>query len=116
MVDEGTTITITVNKVAETKSATVSINVKSITGYTEPTEDNTTADNTTNNRVNIQITVDGNTVYTDSNVDKSTTNKTATIQGKGTVEVKLTITDSNGGNWSRTQTVNFNNTTTINFS
>ena len=116
VVDEGTTITITVNKVAETKSATVSINVKSITGYTEPAEDNTTADNTTNNRVNIQITVDGNTVYTDSNVDKSTTNKTATIQGKGTVEVKLTITDSNGGNWSRTQTVNFNNTSTISFS
>ena len=44
------------------------------------------------------------------------TNTTATIQGKGTVEVKLTRTDSNGGNWSRTQTVNFNSATTINFS
>ena len=115
VVDEGTTITITVNKVAETKSVSVSINVKSITGYTEPTDDNTTT-GSTNNKVNIQITVDGNTVYTDSNVDKNITNKTATIQGKGNVEVKVTITDSNGGNWSRTQTVNFNNASTISFS
>lgn len=113
VVDEGTTITITVNKIAETKNATVNINVKSITGYTEPTDNTTT---TTNNRANIEITVDGKTVYTDSNVDKNTTNKTASIQGKGSVEVKVTITDSNGGNWSRTQTVNFNNTSTINFS
>ncbi len=115
VVDEGTTITITVNKVAETKNVTATINVKAITGYTEPTEDDNTTGTTTNNRVNIEIKVGGETVYTDSNVDKSTTNKTATIQGKGTATVQLTITDSNGGNWSRTQTVNFNNTTTISF-
>ena len=114
-VDKGSTITLTVNKVAETKSVSVSINVKSITGYTEPTDDNTTT-GSTNNRANIEIKVGGETVYTDSNVDKNTTNKTATIQGKGTAIVQLTITDSNGGNWSRTQTINFNSATTINFS
>lgn len=32
-VDEGSTITLTVNKIAETKTGTVTINVKSITGY-----------------------------------------------------------------------------------
>ena len=117
VVDEGTTITITVNKVAETKNVTANINIKQITGYTEPTGDeNTTGSTTTNNRANIEIKVGGETVYTDSNVDKNTTNKTATIQGKGTAKVEVIITDSNGGNWSRTQTVNFNNTTTINFS
>ena len=116
VVDEGTTITITVNKVAETKTVTANINIKQITGYTEPTGDeNTTGSTTTNNRANIEIKVGGETVYTDSNVDKNTTNKTATIQGKGTATVQLTITDSNGGNWSRTQTVNFNSATTINF-
>ena len=117
VVDEGTTITITVNRVAETKTITANINIKSITGYTEPTEDeeNTTTQ-TNNNRVSIEIKVGGETVYTDSNVDKSITNKTATIQGKGTATVQLTITDSNGGNWSRTQSVNFNSATTINFS
>ncbi len=116
VVDEGTTITITVNKVAETKNVTANINIKQITGYTEPTGDeNTTGSTTTNNRANIEIKVGGETVYTDSNVDKNTTNKTATIQGKGTAKVEVIITDSNGGNWSRTQTVNFNNATTINF-
>ena len=117
VVDEGTTITITVNRVAETKTITANINIKSITGYTEPTEDeeNTTTQ-TNNNRVSIEIKIGGETVYTDSNVDKSITNKTATIQGKGTETVQLTITDSNGGNWSRTQSVNFNSATTINFS
>ena len=117
VVDEGTTITITVNRVAETKTITANINIKSITGYTEPTEDeeNTTTQ-TNNNRVSIEIKIGGETVYTDSNVDKSITNKTATIQGKGTATVQLTITDSNGGNWSRTQSVNFNSATTINFS
>ena len=117
VVDEGTTITITVNRVAETKTITANINIKSITGYTEPSDDeNSTGSTTTNNRVNIEIKVGGETVYTDSNVDKSTTNKTATIQGKGTAKVEVIITDSNGGNWSRTQTINFNSATTINFS
>ena len=36
VVDEGTTITITVNKLAEKKNATIYVNVKSLTGgYTE---------------------------------------------------------------------------------
>ena len=116
-VDEGTTVTLTVNQVAEPKDLTVNINVKAITNYTEPSDDeNSTSDTTTNNRVSIEIKVGGETVYTDSNVDKNITDKTATIQGKGTATVQLTITDSNGGNWSRTQTVNFNDATTISFS
>ena len=116
-VDEGTTVTLTVNQVAEPKDLTVNINVKAITNYTEPSDDeNSTGDTTTNNRVSIEIKVGGETVYTDSNVDKNITDKTATIQGKGTATVQLTITDSNGGNWSRTQTVNFNDATTISFS
>lgn len=120
-VDEGTTVTITVNKVAETKTATVNINVKQITGgYTETTknetENNTTQETTTvNKKAKIVITVDGKNVYTDSNVDKNTTNKTTQISGKGTVEVILTITDDNGGNWVRTQSINFNNTSSISF-
>ena len=102
---------------AEPKDLTVNINVKAITNYTEPSDDeNSTSDTTTNNRVSIEIKVGGETVYTDSNVDKNITDKTATIQGKGTATVQLTITDSNGGNWSRTQTVNFNDATTISFS
>ncbi len=120
-VNEGTTVTITVNKVAETKTITATINLKSITGgYKEETEEeegnNTTETTTTQSKtVKIVITVGGTTVYSDSNVDKNTTNKQATISGKGTSDVVLTITDSNGGNWVRTQNVNFNNSTTISF-
>ena len=35
-VDEGTEITITVNKIAQIKNGIVTINVKSLTGYKEP--------------------------------------------------------------------------------
>ena len=119
-VNEGTSVTITVNKIAETKTVTATIDIKAITGgYTESTEEegnNTTNNTTTQSKtVNIVITVGGTTVYSDSNVDKNTTNKQATISGKGTTNVVLTITDSNGGNWVRTQSVNFNNATSISF-
>ena len=127
-IDEGTTVTITVNKLEETKSATVTINVKSITGgYKETSsseeEENSTDKNSTSTQetdneaktVDIKVQVNGVDVYTDSNVDKNTTSKTATIQGKGTAEVKLIITDSKGGKWTRTETINFNTTNKINF-
>ena len=127
-IDEGTTVTITVNKLEETKSATVTINVKSITGgYKETssseeegnsTDKNSTSTQETDNEaktVDIKVQVNGVDVYTDSNVDKNTTSKTATIQGKGTAEVKLIITDSKGGKWTRTETINFNTTNKINF-
>ncbi len=127
-IDEGTTVTITVNKLEETKSATVTINVKSITGgYKETSsseeEKNSTDKNSTSTQetdniaktVDIKVQVNDVDVYTDSNVDKNTTSKTATIQGKGTATVKLIITDSKGGNWTRTQTINFNSTNKINF-
>ena len=127
-IDEGTTVTITVNKLEETKSATVTINVKSITGgYKETssseeegnsTDKNSTSTQETDNEaktVDIKVQVNGVDVYTDSNVDKNTTSKTATIQGKGTATVKLIITDSKGGNWTRTETINFNTTNKINF-
>ena len=130
VVDEGTEVTVTVNKKEETKSATVTINVKSITGgYKESSssdkEENTTdkKNNTTPNEttediaktVDIKIQVNDADVYTDSNVDKNTTSKTATIPGKGTATVKLIITDSKGGNWTRTTEINFNTTNKIDF-
>ena len=115
VVDEGTTITITVNQVAEDKTASVTINVKSITGGYEENSEGEDG-NSVAKTVNIEIKVGDNTVYTDSNVDKNTTNKSASISGRGSVRVTLTITDSNGGNWTRTQTVNFDNTSSLSFS
>ena len=114
-VDEGTTVTLTVNKEKEDKKATVTINVKSITGgYQEKSEEDD--ETTVVKNVKIELKVDDNTVYTDSGVDKNTTNKTTEISGKGSVKVTLVITDTNGGNWTRTQTINLDNTSSLSFS
>ena len=109
-IDEGTTITITVNKVAETKNVTVLIDMKNITGgYDETDEDAVKT-------AKIEIKVNNEVKYTDSNADKNALNKTATIPGKGTVTIDLIITDKNGGSWTRSQSgVNLNNTSTIKF-
>ncbi len=109
-IDEGTTVSITVNKVAETRNATVSINVKNITGgYVEDDED-------VAKTVKIEIKVNDEVKFTDSNVDKNELSKTAKISGKGTVTVDLTITDKNGERWTRSQSgVNLNNTSSISF-
>lgn len=113
-VDEGTTITITVNQVAEDKTANVTIDVRAITGGYEEDSEGEDGNNVAKT-VNIEIKVGDNTVYTDSNIDKNTTNKSASISGRGSVRVTLTITDNNGGNWTRTQTVNFDNTSSLSF-
>lgn len=119
VIDEGTTVTITVNKIAETKNANVTINVKAITGgYEENKDTNNTSTGTENidKKVTIELKVDDKTVFTDSNVDKNTTNRTTQISGKGTVKVELIITDTLGGKWSRTTNINFNTQTTLTFS
>ena len=124
-VEKGSSITITVNSFEEAKNMTVNIDVKTITGgyTTEPATTNNTANNTnaTHTTTTIAKTVSivlksGNTtLYSDSGVDKNTKNKSATINGKGSMDLTLTITDSKGGSWTRTKTVNFNNDKSINF-
>lgn len=115
-VDEGTTITITVNKVTKANEITVNIDLSKITNYKEmPNNQTNTTETNVAETVDIKITVDGNTVHSDSGIAKSKANYTAKIQGKGNAEVKLVITDNQGGNWTRTQTVDFNNATSINF-
>ncbi len=113
-VDEGTSVTITVNKVAENKTANISIDVKSITGgyKEETTNTNNTATETTSTAktVNITIKSGGTTLWSDSGVDKNTT-KSASITGKGSMDLTVTLTDSNGGNWTRQLSINLNNET-----
>ena len=122
-VEKGTSITITVNSYEESKSMTVNMNIKSITGgyteqqsNTENTESSTQSSTATIPKtVNITLKAGNTTVYSDSGVDKNTTNKSTTINGKGSETLTLTITDSNGGSWTRTKTVNFNNDTSVSF-
>lgn len=91
VVDEGTTITITVNKLAEKKNATIYVNVKSLTGgYTET--ENTT---TTKKKVKLRVEANGETIY-NQEVDKNET-QVNTGNGKvvatGNVTVKVFIDD-----------------------
>ncbi|MDO5557612.1 MAG: Stk1 family PASTA domain-containing Ser/Thr kinase [Clostridia bacterium] len=83
-VDEETTIKITVAKLPETKSATVLVNVKSITGgYTS--EDGKTQ------KVTLTVTVNDSEIF-DQDVDKNSINVNAgKATGTGTVKVKVLI-------------------------
>ena len=115
-VEKGSSITITVNSYEESKTMTININVKSITGgYIEESSGENTTGNTVAKTVSITLKSGNTTLYSDSGVDKNTTNKSTTISGKGSMDLTLTITDSNGGSWTRTKTVNFNNDSSINF-
>lgn len=122
VVDEGTTVTITVNKRAETKNVTVKVDVKSITGgYTKVESSNNTTTTENNNepkKVNLEIKY-GNKTEARSSIDKNATSKECqiTIDGKDgeTKDVQLVITDSNGTIYSSNQSVTFGKQEIIEF-
>ena len=115
-VEKGSTVTITVNSYEASKTVSVNINVKAITGgYSEETSNSNTTENKTVKTVSITLKSGNNTLYSDSGVDKNTTSKSTTISGKGSMDLTLTITDSNGGSWTRTKSVNFNTDSSVNF-
>ena len=115
------TVPLLANKIAETKTGTVTINVKSITGYqdkikkpvTESVKGETTSttiqkevevDNTPNT-IQLKVTVDGETV-TDEKVKENVTDKQVSVSGKGNVTIKVYI----DGILKKTVDMNLNNT------
>ena len=112
-VEEGTSITITVNKFAETKTATLTVNVKSILDGKYETETIGTGKYDENGEeiteekvkdVKVKITVGSDTVYNES-IDPTTTSLVQSISGKGTVTVKVYVDDV----LKKTQDINLNN-------
>ena len=92
----------------------ISIDVKSITGgYEENT--NSVEENKIVKTVSITITSGGKTLWSDSGVDKNIKDKKASITGKGSMDLTLTITDSNGMSKVRTKNVNFSSDSSISF-
>ena len=89
VVDEGTTIVLTVNRISEVKKGKVNVNLKSILNYSRPTSTN---EEISVPNVQVKITVNGDTVYNEGKA-KDTTKITTEIQGKGTVEVKVYVDD-----------------------
>lgn len=101
-VDEGTTVTITVNKLVEMKNGTVTINVKALTGFKDKItvieEDKETGekkevekDNKPDD-VSFKVTVDGEQITRNSEtVKENETAKKVNVSGQGTIQIKVTI-------------------------
>ena len=86
-VDEGTKVTLTVNKIEKIKEGTLNINLKSLTGgQIDKDEDG----NELNPTVQLKITVNGETIY-DYAVRKDKEDFTTKVSGKGTVTIKIFI-------------------------
>ena len=112
-VDEGTSVTLTVNKVIATKNVTVSINIKKITNYNPDDGENTTGSN--NNTVNIRVNDERRT-----GISKNTSNyNNITLSGKEgeTKEIKVVISDPKTGEeiYSSTKNFTFGSQDTITF-
>lgn len=99
VIDEGTTVTITVNKIAELKTAQITVNVKSLLGGKveyEPT--NTTGNNTNTTeedkkvkKVELVVKVDEDTIFSDKVDPTSTSINAGTAKGTGVANVKVYI-------------------------
>ncbi|MBR1654655.1 MAG: Stk1 family PASTA domain-containing Ser/Thr kinase [Clostridia bacterium] len=117
VVEVGTKITITVNKIQENVQGTININVKSLankylseendTSKTESdkTDSNKAGSNTakgnTNSTVDIRVLVGNDTIYSKS-VARNTENLNVTFEAKGNVQIKVYINDilANGKSYS----------------
>ena len=112
-IDEGTEVVLTVNKLTETKTAEITINVKSITGGYEDNKKENVQTNTSESIVKekkLTVRVGEDKVY-DQDVDLNSTNIKIQIKGKGTVTVKVYIDDV----LQRTEDINLNTTSSYTF-
>ena len=91
VVDEGTTVVITVNQIVETKSANIYVNVKSLTGgYTENANVELSDED---KKVTLRVEAAGDIIY-NKEVDKNSTKINAgEATGKGIITVKVFIDD-----------------------
>lgn len=106
-IDEGTTVTITVNKLAEMKQGTVTVNLKSLLNYT-PSKDEDGKELVEKGKV--KIVVGNDTIYNEEKT-KTTTNISATFNAKGNVTIKVYVDDILKG----TKEINMNSTTSCTF-
>lgn len=116
-VEEGSAITITVNKIEKNKQGTVNINVKALANRHLPKssgeeEDNTT---TTSNNVKITVMVGSDKVYSQK-VSRDTEKLNVTVEGKGNITVKVYIAnedESSNGILAKNATIDLNSENTV---
>ena len=117
-VEEGTSVTITINSITQTKNATLTINVKSILGgkYTTETKDTGKKDEEGNpikeekiKNVKVRIEVESNKktyIVYNEDTDPTMTNLIQSCDGKGTITVRVYVDDV----LKKTKQINLNET------
>ncbi len=110
--NEGDTITLTVNRLPQLVSGTVTVNVKTLTGYEPKTDED--GNPIAPEAVKVRITVDGDTIYSNEKVSPANENLSATFSGKGNVEVKVYIGEGDGV-LKGTKTLDLNRATSVAF-
>ena len=111
VVEEGTTVILTVNKIEQIKNGTININLKSLTNYKEPsTKTNETVEVPKSN-VTVKVTSAGteDTVYNATHTN-DTSKITVPVSGIGTITVKVYINDVLGN---RTKTLDMNSSNPV---
>ena len=108
-VEEGSAITITVNKIEKNKQGTVNINVKSLVNK-HISEEDTEDPNEKSDNVTIKVLVGSDTVY-DKKVSKDTENLNLTVEGKGNISIKVYINGILAN--AKTYTMDLNNENTV---
>ena len=112
-VDEGSKITLTVNKYDEDKDCTVNVNVASITGYTKKTDED--GKEIEPEQVTVSVYIDDKE-YNAKPTKRDNEKYSTTIKTAGTVSIKVVVKDSKGNQLaSDTKSVNLNNTTSVDF-
>lgn len=113
-VDKGSAITITVNTYEASKSAKVTIDVKSYLPKTTTTTNNEETSSNTEKTANVKVTVSNNgTGFSKNNVSSTVTD---TIYGKGEVTITITITGTSGEQYySGSKVINLNSTDSVTF-
>ena len=116
-VEEGSAITITVNKIEKNKQGTVNINVKALANRHLPKSSGEEEDNTTTTSSNVKITVmvGSDKVYSQK-VSRDTEKLNVTVEGKGNITVKVYIAnedESSNGILAKNATIDLNSENTV---
>ena len=113
-VEKGSAITITVNTYEASKSAQVTIDVKSYLSKTDDSLSNEESSSNVGKTANVKVTVSNNgTGFSKNNVSSTVTD---TIYGKGEVTITITITGTSGESYySGSKVINLNNTDSVTF-
>ncbi len=113
-VEKGSAITITVNTYEASKSAQVTIDVKSYLPKTDASLSNEESSSNVGKTANVKVTVSNNgTGFSKNNVASTVTD---TIYGKGEVTITITITGTSGESYySGSKVINLNNTDSVTF-